>query len=165
LTNDVRISKLLSIMSASDDVRIVQTCYPQIYLACHTRHVRAASTPQRLSARDSALLAHLDQTRPIAPSVLARHLGVGTSTMSAAVKRLVRLGYIEQDWHPKDARRVRLSLSRQGVRAMRETSVLEAARVRRVLARLGPADRRAALRGLTLLARASRECRREDGDA
>ena len=48
---------------------------------------------------------------------------------------------------------------------MRDTSVLEAARVRRVLARLSPADRRAALSGLALLARASRECLQEDGRA
>jgi DNA-binding MarR family transcriptional regulator len=155
----------LSIMSVSDDVRIVQTCYPQIYFACHTRHVRAASSPHRLSARDSALLAHLDEKHPTAPAVLARHLGVGASTMSAAVKRLVRLGYVEQARDPDDARRVRLRLSTSGARAMRATSVLEASRVRRVLARLAPPDRRAALCGLTLLARASRECLREGGHA
>lgn len=165
MTNEVPFSKLLSTMSASDDVRIVQTCYPQIYLACHTRHVRAASTPRRLSARDSALLSHLDERRPMAPSILARHLGVGASTMSAAIKRLVRLGYVEQHRHPEDGRRIRLSLSSKGTQAMRDTSVLEAARVRRVLARLSPTDRRAALSGLALLARASRESLLEDGRA
>jgi DNA-binding MarR family transcriptional regulator len=152
-------------MSSSRDVRIVQACYPQIYFACHTRHVRAASSPHRLSARDSALLAHLDERRPTAPSELARHQGVGASTMSAAVKRLVRLGYIEQDRHPGDARRVRLCLSKKGAGAMRDSSVLDAGRVRRVLARLTPADRGAALNGLALLARASQECLREDGHA
>jgi DNA-binding MarR family transcriptional regulator len=149
-------------MTASRDVRIVQTCYPQIYLACHTRHVRAASSPHSLSARDSSLLAHLDETRPTAPSVLARHLGVGASTLSAAIKRLVRLGYVEQDRHPEDARRVRLCLAREGALAMRDSSVLDVRRVRRVLARLTPADRRAALDGLALLARASQESMRED---
>jgi DNA-binding MarR family transcriptional regulator len=149
-------------MTASRDVRIVQTCYPQIYLACHTRHVRAASSPHRLSARDSSLLAHLDETRPTAPSALARHLGVGASTLSAAIKRLVRLGYVEQDRHPEDARRVRLFLAKKGALAMRDSSVLEVRRVRRVLARLTPADRRAALDGLALLARASQESMRED---
>jgi DNA-binding MarR family transcriptional regulator len=152
-------------MSASDDVRIVQTCYPQIYLACHTRHLRAASTPHRLSSRDSALLAHLDEKRALAPSMLARHLGVGASTMSAAIKRLVRLGYIEQDRHPHDGRRIRLLLSRKGAKAMRATSVLDAARVSRVLARLVPSERRAALDGLTVLARAAQDSLREEGDA
>jgi hypothetical protein len=39
------------------DVRMVQVAYPQIYFACHTRHVRRASTPTRLSATDSTLRA------------------------------------------------------------------------------------------------------------
>jgi MarR family transcriptional regulator, organic hydroperoxide resistance regulator len=152
-------------MSASDDVRIVQSCYPQIYLACHTRHVRAASTPHRLSSRDSALLSHLDEKQPMAPSALARHLGVGAPTMSAAIKRLVHLGYVEQARHPQDGRRIRLLLSRKGARAMRATSVLDAARVRRVLARLEPSDRSAALSGLALLAQAAQQCLQEDGRA
>jgi MarR family transcriptional regulator, organic hydroperoxide resistance regulator len=152
-------------MSAADDVRIVQTCYPQIYLACHTRHVRAASSPHRLSARDSALLSHLDETRPTAPSVLARHLGVRASTMSAAIKRLVHLGYVDQGRDPSDARRVRLCLAKKGARAMRDTSVLDASRVQRVLARLTGVERRAVLNGLALLARASQEFLRETGHA
>jgi MarR family transcriptional regulator, organic hydroperoxide resistance regulator len=142
-------------MSARD-VRLVQTCYPQIYLACHTRHMRAASSPQRLSPRDSTLLAHLDEKRPIRPSVLARHLGVGGPTISAAVKRLVRLGYIEQERDPDDARSVRLRLGQKGAAAMRDSSVLEPARVRRMLEKLAPGDRRAALKGLAVLAGAAR---------
>lgn len=147
-------------MSARD-VRLVQTCYPQIYLACHTRHTRAASSPQRLSPRDSTLLAHLDEKRPTTPSVLARHLGVGGPTISAAVKRLVRLGYIEQDRDPADARSVRLRLGQKGAGAMRDSSVLEPARVRRMLEKLAPGDRRAALNGLALLAGAARRVMEE----
>ena len=147
------------------DVRIVQTCYPQIYLACHTRHTRAASTAHRLSARDSSLLAHLDERRPSTPSDLARHLGVARSTMSAALKRLRALGYIAVTDDAADRRNVLLRLAPTGAAAMRATSVLEPARVRRVLAALSPDDRRDALRGLELLARAaqsvsSRERRR-----
>jgi len=147
-------------MSARD-VRLVQTCYPQIYLACHTRHTRAASSPQRLSPRDSTLLAHLDETRPTSPSVLARHLGVGGPTISAAVKRLVRLGYVEQDRDPDDARGVRLRLAQKGATAMRDSSVLEPERVRRMLAKLAPRDRRVALDGLAILARAARRVMEE----
>jgi MarR family transcriptional regulator, organic hydroperoxide resistance regulator len=147
------------------DVRLIQTYYPQIYLACHTRHTRAASSPHRLSPRDSTLLAHLDEKRPTTPSVLARHLGVGGPTMSAAVKRLVRLGYVDQERDPADARSVRLRLARKGAAAMRGSSVLEAARVQRVLAKLAPADRRLALDGLAVLARAAREVMTEAGDA
>lgn len=147
-------------MSARD-VRLVQTCYPQIYLACHTRHTRAASSPQRLSPRDSTLLVHLDETRPTSPSVLARHLGVGGPTISAAVKRLVRLGFVEQDRDPDDARSVRLRLAQKGAAAMRDSSVLEPERVRRMLAMLTPGDRRAALDGLAILARAARRVMEE----
>jgi DNA-binding MarR family transcriptional regulator len=147
-------------MSARD-VRLVQTCYPQIYLACHTRHTRAASSPQRLSPRDSTLLAHLDEKRPTTPSVLARHLGVGGPTISAAVKRLVRLGYIEQARDSDDARSVRLRLGQKGAAAMRDSSVLEPARVRRMLEKLAPGDRRAALNGLAVLAGAARRVMEE----
>lgn len=143
-------------MDASD-IRLVQTCYPQIYLACHTRHTRAASSATRLSARDSSLLAHLDETRTITPTTLARHLGVGASTMSAAVKRLVALNYIQQQRDPGDARKIGLRLAPKGAAAMRDSSVLEPARVRKVLSRLTPEARRTALAGLTLLAQASRD--------
>jgi DNA-binding MarR family transcriptional regulator len=151
-------------MSARD-VRLVQTCYPQIYLACHTQHTRAASSPHRLSPRDSTLLAHLDEKRPITSSALARHLGVGGSTMSAAVKRLVRLGYIDQERDPGDARSLRLRLAPKGAAAMRDSSVLEPARVRRMLARLTPAERRVALDGLSILAGAAQALMKEKRDA
>ena len=142
-------------MSAAD-VRTVQTCYPQIYLACHTRHVRAASSAHKLSARDSSLLSHLDEKVPVPPAALARHLGVSPSTLSAAVKRLVKLGYVRQERHPDDARRLRLYLANKGAAAMRATSVLDAVRVQRLLAALTVAERRKALEGLALLARAAR---------
>jgi MarR family transcriptional regulator, organic hydroperoxide resistance regulator len=139
------------------NVRLVQTCYPQIYLACHTRHTRAASTAHRLSARDSSLLAHLDERRPITPSDLARHLGVARSTMSAALKRLHGLGYITMTTHAGDRRNLLLRLAPKGAAAMRATSVLEPARVDRMLAALHAGDRRDALHGLELLARAARQ--------
>jgi DNA-binding MarR family transcriptional regulator len=147
-------------MSARD-VRLVQTCYPKIYLACHTRHVRAATSPHGLSPRDSALLAHLSETRATTPAALARHLGVGNATMSAAVKRLVRLGYVERARDPSDRRSVQLRLAQKGAAAMRASSVLESDRVRAVLARLSSSERRAALDGLALLARAAEDVMQE----
>lgn len=139
------------------DVRLVQTCYPQIYLACHTRHTRAASSATGLSARDSSLLAHLDETRAIGASALARHMGVSGPTISAVIKRLVALGYIDQERDPADARRRRLRLAEKGADAMRDSSVLEAGRVRDLLSRMTPESRGKALEGLVLLAQASRE--------
>ena len=144
-------------------VRIVQTCYPQIYLACHTRHTRAASSANGLSARDSALLAHLDERRAIAPGELAAHLGVSKSTLSAAVKRLRALGYVDTATDPRDRRVAQLRLAAKGADAMRESSVLEPARVSRLLDALTAAERRAALRGLELLARAARDVMKKEG--
>ena len=138
-------------------VRIMQTCYPKIYLACHTRHVRAASSANGLSPRDSTLLAHLDERRPVTPGELARHLGIGKSTLSAAVKRLRALGYIAVAEDPRDRRSFLLRLGSRGAAAMRESSVLEPARVRRLLAALSPDARRAALHGLELLAGAAHD--------
>ena len=142
---------------SSAEIRIVQTCYPKIYLACHTRHLRAASSPHRLSPRDSTLLAHLDERRPVRPTQLARHLGIGMPTVSAAVKRLRTLGYLDISINPGDRRQLSLTLTPAGAAAMRETSVLEPTRVRSLLAALNADDRRRALRGLELLARAAHD--------
>jgi DNA-binding MarR family transcriptional regulator len=139
------------------DVRILQTCYPQIYLACHSRHSRRRSAAGSLSASDSSLLAHLDEREPTRPTSLARHLGIGKPALSAAVKRLAALGFIDVSRAPADGRVLHLRLTRSGAAAMRQHSVLEPARVTALLRRLDPSDRRAALAGLELLARAARQ--------
>lgn len=145
-------------MPVSDrDVRVVQVSYPQIYFACHTRHVRRASTPTRLSATDSTLLAHLDEKHAVQPTALAKHLGLAASTMSAAVARLTDLGYIAREKHAVDGRAVNLRLSHKGAAAMQASSVLDTPRVRRVLGHLQAAERKRALDGLSLLARAARQ--------
>ena len=141
-------------MTIDDAVRVVQTSYPQVYLACHTRHQRKRSTEHRLSSRDSAILAHLHPTRAIAPSALARHLGIGRPTMSEALKRLVTLGFVE-----RREGSAAVTLTATGARAVRETSVLEADRVATVLASLDARERRLVCRGLERLARACREIR------
>ena len=143
-------------MPVDRDVLDVLRFYPQIYLACHVDHVRAASTAWRLSAADSSLLAHLDTSVPIAPRALARHLGVTASTLSAALRRLEHLGYIANAPAPHDKRRRNLTLTERGAEAMAGTSVLDSARVTKLLAVLEPRDRRAAIRGLSLLAQAAR---------
>src|SRR6185503_9479455 len=93
------------------DVRLVQVAYPRIYFACHTRHIRRESTAARLSAADSTLLAHLDEDRATRPTVLARHLGVAASTLSAAINRLAKLGYVTTGKALSDGRAVDLRLN------------------------------------------------------
>lgn len=138
------------------DVRLVQVAYPQIYFACHTRHVRRASTATQLSSADSTLLAHLDEDEAVRPTALARHLGLAASTLSAAIARLGALGYVVQERDGKDSRAIELRLSPKGAMAMQASSVLESARVKRMLAGLTTTERARALDGLALLARAAR---------
>jgi MarR family transcriptional regulator, organic hydroperoxide resistance regulator len=136
-------------------VRAVQIAYPQVYLACHTRHTRARSTAFRLSPRDSSLLVHLDETRPTRPAALARHLGIGAPTLSAALGRLEAFGYLARTPAAGDRRGAELRLTPKGGEALAATSVLETARVDALLRSLPPAERRRAVDGLTLLGRAA----------
>jgi DNA-binding MarR family transcriptional regulator len=135
----------------------VQRLYPQIYLACHVDHVRASSTEWRLSARDSSILAHLDSERGMSPKALAAHLNVAPSTLSAAIAKLVELGYIRSDPPESDKRQRELRLTQKGEEAMAGTSVLEGERVAVLLERLSESERQTALTGLRLLARAARQ--------
>lgn len=147
---------------SADDVYEVQRWYPQIFLACHTNHVRAASTKWKLSAHDSAILSHLDRSSGLRPRSLAKHLGVAPSTLSASIKRLTNLGYLTCEAPANDKRRREIRLTDRGAEAMSATSVLDRERVRGMLKKLKPADRKAALNGLALLARAARKLTAEE---
>lgn len=144
-------------MTLEQTLRVVQVAYPRVYLACHTRHQRKRSSEHRLSPRDSSILAHLDERRPVAPIRLAAHLGIARSTLSEAIKHLTRLGYTSQE--PRPSRRGRrgglgVRLTGKGATAIRETSVLETPRLRAVLRRLTPAQRRLVGQGMSALAKA-----------
>jgi len=136
-------------------VRAVQRAYPQIYLACHVDHVRTKSNRHHLSAHDSTLLAHLDESRATTAGDLARHLGVAASTLSAALARLEKLGHLTRTPVRRDRRRIELRLTVQGAEAMAETSVLDRRRVAAVLGELSPREQKRAVAGLALLARAA----------
>ena len=138
------------------DVRLVQVAYPQIYFSCHTRHIRRASTGTRLSAADSTLLAHLDEDRATRPTELAQHLGLAASTLSAAINRLSKLGYVTLGKAISDGRAVDLRLTAKGAAAMQASSVLDAALVERMLTHLSSAELARALEGIGLLAKGAR---------
>jgi DNA-binding MarR family transcriptional regulator len=138
-----------------DPARAIQRYYPQIYFACHVDHVRKASTAHALSSYDSGVLSHLDETRAITPSALARHIGVVPSTFSAQLERLVDLGYVARAKSGSDRRRWELRLTEKGSRALAATSVLDGRRVDRMLAHLSPLDRARAVEGMGLLAGAA----------
>jgi DNA-binding MarR family transcriptional regulator len=77
--------------------------------------------------------------------------------MSLTIDRLQRAGYVLRERSTADRRRVDLLLTPSGVRIKKQQKVLEPKLVAAVLARLDERKRRQALRGLELLAEASRE--------
>ena len=139
--------------------------YSQIYFACHTRHVHDPDSGTRVSARQASILSHLDSVEPTPLSQLATHMGVTVSTMSLAVERLVRQGYVVRDRAESDGRVRHVRLTPSGERLHTAQKVLEPRLVQAMLSRLSPLDRRNALRGLELLGAAAREqvkSRRDD---
>jgi DNA-binding MarR family transcriptional regulator len=134
----------------------VQRLYPQIYLACHVDHIRASTTKWRVSSRDASILSHLSRRVGTSPRSLGAHLGVVPSTLSAAIAKLERFGYIRNTPHKTDRRKRELWLTDLGVKAVSSTSVLDAERIRQMLEQLMPSEQKAAVRGLELLGRAAR---------
>jgi DNA-binding MarR family transcriptional regulator len=76
--------------------------------------------------------------------------------VSAAITKLEGLGYVRRGRRPDNRRAVELRLTEAGAEAMAGGSVLDTARVGRLLARLAPAERVRAVGGLALLAKAAR---------
>jgi DNA-binding transcriptional ArsR family regulator len=91
----------------------IQVCYPQVYYACHTRHDRARSNETRLSARDSQILVHLDGHAALTLSDLAAHMDLSRSTLSEALTKLERLGYVVKAPHAARDRRHMACRSRE----------------------------------------------------
>jgi DNA-binding MarR family transcriptional regulator len=138
-------------------VEIVLKCYPQIYFACHRRHIRDEKTGVVLSAHQASVLDHLDDMDGTNLLELARHMGVTASTMSLMVDRLERGGHVTRERSKEDGRRVVLRLTPAGVRIKRQQNVLEPNLVEAMLGNLSEQQRDDALRGLELLAEAARE--------
>jgi DNA-binding MarR family transcriptional regulator len=138
-----------------DSVRQLMTFYPQIYFACHTRHVRDRRTNTVLSAHQASVLDHLDEIDPTNLRTLAAHMGVTASTMSITVNRLVRQKYVVSRRAAHDGRQIQLLLTRSGVRIKSEKSVLDPALVKALLEQLEVDECKQALRGLGLLAHAA----------
>src|SRR6187549_1046506 len=135
----------------------VMTLYPRIYFACHTRHVRDPQTQRLLSRHQVSILDHLDEIEPTTVMDLARHMGVTAATMSLAIDRLERKGYVVRLKDAKDRRRVHVRLTTAGVRVRESSSVLDPLLVEKLVSRLSEEERQRAIEGLALLARAGGE--------
>src|SRR5262245_17469124 len=139
----------------------VLTLYPRIYFACHTRHVRDPDSRRLLSRHQASILDHLDEIDPTTVNELARHMGVTPATMSLALDRLERKGYVARARDGGDRRRVHVRLTTAGVRIRDSASVLDPSRVEALLARLTTTERQDAIRGLALLASAAQQATAE----
>jgi len=137
------------------EVASVLRDYPRIYFACHERHVRDPRTSRVLSAHQAGILSHLDEIEPTRLGQLARHMGVTLSTMSLAVGRLAKQGYVARQRESGDGRALALRLTPAGTRIKTAQRVLDPARVAALLERLSPPDRQRALDGMALLSRAA----------
>ena len=144
-------------MTSSGDIALFLRLYPQIYLACHRRHVRDERTRRTLSLNQASILDHLDNVEPISLDSLAKHMGVTASTMSLNVDRLERDGYVSRRRDDRDARRVELRLTAAGARLKQQQNMLEPELVGALLKRLKAQDRVRALEGLELLAGAANQ--------
>lgn len=131
--------------------------YPQVYLACHLAHPRARTNPAGLADPDIVLLGHLDEQEPMRPGLLARHLGIRPSTLSARLASLERRGHLVRRPQPQDRRHLGLFLTKKGAAALAATSILDPGRVTVLLMQLSPEERTLAVGGLALLARAGRQ--------
>lgn len=140
-----------------DPVVQVMRLYPKVFFACHTRHVADPQRNRILSAHQASVLDHLDEMESTGLLTLAAHMGVTASTMSLMIDRLARAGYVVRSRHPKDGRRVDLRLTKAGARIKSQKSVLDPELVRGMLDQLTSSERKQAIHGLSLLARAANE--------
>ena len=152
-------------LSLDAAVTQIQFAYPQIYYACHTRHERRRSSAAHLSPRDAQLLVHLGVDAALPVSKLAFHMDLAASTVSEALTRLEALGFVHKAAVASDRRQVGVRLTAKGVAAVRDGSVLETDRLRRVLTRMAPRDRLAVVSALARLARACGPAIREKRSA
>ncbi|MEZ5966886.1 MAG: MarR family winged helix-turn-helix transcriptional regulator [Planctomycetota bacterium] len=148
-----------------DAVLAIQQAFPQVFHACHVRHRRARTDARRLSDRDSSVLAHIGSDAMGAARDLAKHFGVGAPAMSATLERLERLGYIERQQRSRTRPTRALALTAKGWQAMQATSVLDSERLTLLLGELNARDRKRAVDGLRLLARAASTMPRKERDA
>src|SRR3954471_13516387 len=143
--------------SVGEAMTAVMTLYPRIYFACHTRHVRDPQNSRLLSRHQASILDHLDEITPTTVMELAGHMGVTSATMSLAIDRLERKGYVVRLKDAKDRRRVHVRLTTAGVRVREASSVLDPARVEALVAKLSEEERARAVEGLALLAHAGHD--------
>lgn len=141
-----------------DQAAAVLRHYPRIYVACHWDHRARRGQGEALTARDQTILAHVPDSG-VRANVLAQHLNIAASTLSAALKRLAAMKCVALDADEADARGKVVRLTARGRALLTQTSVLDLNRVRAALRAMTEQDRAAAVRALALLADAAQMVR------
>jgi DNA-binding MarR family transcriptional regulator len=144
---------------ADEHVRRIQAFYPQVWHTCHRRHPPAAAKAGGLREREAMVLAHLSEDHFQTPPVLCRHLGINASTLSELLDGLEERGLVRRERREDDRRRQQITLTDEGRAALERGSALDPERVAAALGQLSEEERRRAVEGLGLLARACRALR------
>ncbi len=134
-------------------VRRLLDAYPAIFLACHRKHLRDDSSGRALSEHQASVLDHLDAGRPMTLSKLAGHMGVGRSSMSIMVGRLVRAGYIVRRRDKSDRRSVALTLTRAGATVKEQNTILDPQLVLEMFGLMRASELETSLRGIESLSK------------
>jgi len=137
-------------------IRRLLDAYPAIFLACHRQHVREDEAGRSITEHQASVLDHLHPTRATTVSKLAEHMGVGRSTMSITVKRLVRAGHIISSRSKSDRRCVGLTLTATGVRVKEQNTILDPEQVRQMFRLMSAKELETALQGIEYLAKHAR---------
>jgi MarR family transcriptional regulator, organic hydroperoxide resistance regulator len=136
-------------------IRRLLDAYPAIFLACHRQHLREDEGGNAVTERQANILDHLDPVRPTTLSQLAEHMGVGRSSMSITVQRLMRKGYIVRKRDTRDARCVGLTLTSAGARVREQNTLLDTDLVRQLFGLMSVRELETALQGLEALAKSA----------
>lgn len=98
------------------------------------RRLRLVPAPGELTIPESSALARLDRGGPATASALARIEQISPQSMGATLSGLEARGFIERRPDPRDGRRIVLSLSDAGLRALRDKRNAKTERLAQVLA-------------------------------
>ena len=137
------------------DLVTVLRALPRIREACRGRELHEVVSGTELSEHQARILSALDDVDPTMVTELAEHMGVTASTMSLNLKRLEAAGFVSRHRDPADRRVMNVRLTEAGRRVRDATWTLSPERVAALLDLIGEADRRRALDGLVILARAA----------
>ena len=114
--------------------------------------LKAAFSGTAPAPRHIAALVHVATDGPIGMTELAERLTVSLATASQVVTELADWGLVERSTDSSDRRRTYVALAPAHARAIRGLLDSRLRPIERALARLEPDERRALLRGLTVLA-------------